>query len=81
MDLMIEILIWIAITVVVFYVCNMFFSLRTAASLFLSFLVSSILIFSIYGSIFGEIVLMFTIFIGIIYALFRSLRDKRDDIK
>jgi hypothetical protein len=79
MDLVFEILLWAIITITVFYVLNGPLGIKTAASLFLSFFVSSFMIFFIYQSMFGEIVIMLTIFIGMLYAVFRAIRDRRDD--
>jgi hypothetical protein len=79
MDLVFEILIWAIITVTTFYVLNGIFAIKTAASLFLSFFISSIFIFVAFQSLVGEIVIMFTIFIGLLYAFFRAIRDTRDD--
>jgi hypothetical protein len=79
MESVIEILIWALITVVIFYVVNSFFFIRTAATLVISLLISSIFIYFYYRSLFGEIVLFFSFFIAIIYAIFRAIRDKRSD--
>jgi hypothetical protein len=76
---MLEILIWILIVILIFYVCNTVCFVRTAGSLFLSFLVASAFIYLIYRSLFGEIALMLAFTIGMIYAIFRAVRDKRDD--
>ncbi len=53
--------------------------LRTAASMFLSVLITSGIIFFLYRSFFAEITIWFSIFAGIIYAVSRAFRDKRDD--
>lgn len=80
MESMLEILIWIVIVMLLFYVCNTVWFVRTAASLFISFLMASAFIYLIYRSLFGEIVLMLSFTIGMIYAIFRAVRDKRDDL-
>ena len=79
MDSIIEILVWLVIASLVLFVANTIFYIRTAASLFIAFFVASVIVFFAYRSIFSEIVIMFTIVVGIIYALFRAVRDKRDD--
>jgi len=79
MESVIEILVWLVIASLVLFIANTIFYIRTAASLFIAFFVASLAIFFAYRSIFGEIVIMFTIVVGMIYALFRALRDKRDD--
>lgn len=79
MDSVVEILLWLIISMVVFYVCNTILGLRTAASLFLAFLIGSLIIFFCYRSLFGEIVIMFAIVVGLIYGFFRAIRDRRDD--
>jgi len=71
--------VWVIIASLVLFVANTIFYIRTAASLFIAFFVASLAIFFAYQSIFGEIVIMFTIVVGMIYALFRAVRDKRDD--
>ena len=80
MDSVFEILIWILVVIIVFYACNTVCFVRTAASLFISFLVASAFVYLIYRSIFGEITLMLAFTIGMIYAIFRAVRDKRDDL-
>lgn len=80
MESMLEVLIWILIVMLVFYICNTVCFVRTAASLFISFLVASAFIYLIYRSLFGEIVLMLSFTIGMVYAIFRAARDKRDDL-
>lgn len=80
MDSVVEILIWLIISVVIFYISNTIYHLRTAASLFLAFLISSLIVFFFYQSIFGEIAIMFALVVGLVYALFRATRDRRDDI-
>lgn len=80
MESVLEILIWAIIVMIVFYIANTACYVRTAGSLFISFLVASFFIYFIYRSIFGEIVLMLSCTIGLIYAIFRAVRDKRDDI-
>lgn len=79
MESMLEVLVWIVIVMLLFYVCNTICFVRTAASLFISFLITSVFIYLIYQSLFGEIILMLSFTIGMIYAIFRAVRDKRDD--
>lgn len=79
MDSVIEILIWLIIASLVLFIANTIFFIRTAASIFIAFLIATICVFAFYQSIFGEIVIMITIVVGIIYAVSRAVRDKRDD--
>jgi hypothetical protein len=80
MDPVIEMLIWLTIAVAIFYICNTVYHLRTAASLFLGLLFSSLIILIFSHSLFSEITLAFAVVVGIIYAFSRAARDFRDDI-
>jgi hypothetical protein len=79
MESVFEILIWIMIVIFVFYISNSICFIRTAASLFISFLVAGLIVYLVYRNIFGEIMLILAFTIGLIYAIFRAVRDKRDD--
>jgi hypothetical protein len=78
-DLIVEILIWLIIAVTIFYICNVIIHLRTAASLFLGFLITSVITFFFFTSIFSEIAIMFSIVVGAFYAISRATRDYRND--
>ena len=80
MDINIEILMWAIVVIIIFYVSNVYLRIRTAASLFLSFLIGGFIIHIAYRSIVGDVVIVFAIFIGMIYAFFRSISDLRTDI-
>jgi hypothetical protein len=60
---------------------NSYFFLRTAASIFLSLLVASIILFIWTQSIIAETAIAFTVGIALLYAMSRSVRDKRDDLE
>jgi uncharacterized membrane protein len=79
MESVLEILIWIIIAMIVFYIANTVCCIRTAGSLFWSFLVATVIIGFVYRSIFAEIMLMVTIAIALFLCIFRSARDRRDD--
>lgn len=74
-----EIFVWIITAFVCFYLFNSFFYLRTAASLFLSILISTIVIVVIYNSYISESLVALSLAVGAIYAIPRAFRDKRDD--
>ena len=75
-----EIFLFIILSVVFFWVLNGYFRLRTAASLFLSVLIASILCFLIFDSLMSEALISLSIFVSLIYSIAKSTRDYRDDI-
>lgn len=75
-----EVLVWIIVAFVAFYLFNFIFQLRTGASIFLSIFISSITILILFNSLFSEVAITFLILAGAIYAIPRAFRDKRDDV-
>jgi len=73
-----EILIWFAISIVTFFILNTYLFLRTAASIFLSLLLSTIIVSFVFDSVFSEVAIFFLIGVGLLYSIPRALRDKRD---
>jgi len=74
-----EIFLYFALSILFFYLLNMYMRIRTAASFFIAIFFSSIICYGIYKSIISEGLIMFSILIAVIYSLAKGFRDKRDD--
>jgi len=81
MAMTLEVAVWLLSVIILFCVFNIYLFLRTASSLFLSILIASALTWLFFNNLFGEIVISFAIVIGLLYAISRAIRDKRDDLK
>lgn len=78
--MLIEVISWLLAVIVIFVVLNFFFGCKRFASLFLSFFVSSVLVYILFDSKLAEALLTLSIIIGLIYAFFKAIADKRRDM-
>ena len=76
-----EIIVWLIVVFVAFFIFNSFFFIKTAASIFLSIFTGTIVVSCFYNSYFTEVVVIFTLFVGVLYAVFRGFRDRRRDME
>lgn len=80
-DVTFEFIIWFVIVLITFIILNRYVGIRTAASIILSLLVASIIIYVLYKNVSAEIAISLSIILIFFYGITKSLRDWRDDIK
>lgn len=79
MSMAIEVAFWLIATIIMFCVLNIYVGLRTAASLVLAFIITSMVVLISFKGIFADITLGFAIAVSMLYAIARAMRDMRDD--
>jgi hypothetical protein len=74
-----EVLTWLTATLLSFCFFNFYLRIRTAASLVLSFWMATLVVMGLMAGIFSETALTYTLAISTLYAIFKAIRDLRDD--
>jgi hypothetical protein len=73
-----EVIILFVLVLMISFILNSYLFLRTAASLFLAILISAVICYAFFQSTISEIAITVALIVGLVYAIFRAIRDKRD---